>query len=209
MSLDELIVLPCVLFAVILTLGALTEAVGRAYRGDAPEMKAMLRAGLSRWFPVAGVTILAGVMVFAGLMFLIIPGLFLTAVLFAAIPAVVFEDRGPISAMRRSRELSKGGRLRILGGLFVAWLITNFVSVMAISGVVVIMLGIIGMILGDVSALRGAVHLEGLLHAFSWLIYALAWPFFNGVLVLLYLDRRARTEAPDLEAALDALQAGD
>jgi hypothetical protein len=208
MPLASVIVFPYTVFASILVVGALTESVGRAYRGENPEMKEMLRAGLSRWFPVAGAAILAGIMVFWGFIFLIIPGLFLMALLFAVIPSVVLEDRGPIDALSRSRELSRGGRLRILGALFVAWLIT-FVPIMAVWGVVGVIVGAIALTTGEVSALGGAVHLEGLAQAFSSLVSALTWPFFIGVTVLLYIDRRARTEAPDLEAALDSLQAGD
>lgn len=197
-----LLIMPYSIFAWLLMMGALTHATAQAYSGERPEFGAAVRRGLRRWLPLTVASLLAYLLTFIGFVFLIVPGLILLAMFFAIAPAVVLEDRGPTAAMARSRELSRGARMRILGALLVAWLIT-LLPAMAI-----------WMAAGVSEAARvgaGGEIGEGgwfisMINAASSVIGAVTWPFIIIVTVLLYFDRRARTEAPDLEQAAASLQ---
>jgi hypothetical protein len=51
-----------------------------------------------------------------------------------------------------------------------------------------------------------AAWITGVIQACSTVLSAVTWPFLMIVTTLLYFDRRARTEAPDLEDAVARLQ---
>jgi hypothetical protein len=53
--------------------------------------------------------------------------------------------------------------------------------------------------------LYSGVGFTALMQAASTALSAITWPFLACVSLLLYYDRRARTEAPDLESALASL----
>lgn len=66
------------------------------------------------------VSIILSIVIPIGLVFLIIPGIFLAISFQFSIYAVAVEDRGPIDALRRSWELATGNRWRLFGlGLIV------------------------------------------------------------------------------------------
>lgn len=66
------------------------------------------------------VSIVLTIVIPIGLVFLLIPGIFLAISFQFAIYAVAVEDRGPIDALRRSWELASGNRWRLFGlGLIV------------------------------------------------------------------------------------------
>jgi hypothetical protein len=203
MTLTSLLVMPYSLFATLLVYSALTYAVGMAYSGHAPAVADSLGTGLRKWLPVAIATVLSYFAIMLGFILFIIPGLILLAMFFAVHPAVVLEGRGPISAMGRSRDLSRGARMRILGIVVVAWIITMLpaIAMWTVAGVSAGM----GALAGELVLGTGNLWLQGLLQAAGLIISAVTAPFLILVTVLLYYDRRARTEAPDLEAAADAL----
>lgn len=122
--------------------------------------------------------------------------LFTAARLFAVLPAVVLEEKGPWEAMTRSAQLARGALPRILGLLVVAWLIVTLPSlaVLALTGGLARLAGPEGMLaLGT-----GAAVARQLL---SLAVGVLTAPFLPAVLVLLYYDRRVRSEALDVQAA--------
>lgn len=200
-TLAGILLFPYSVFAMFLTLGAVTHAGGEAYAGRAAGLGESLRRGLGRWIPLAVAGGLAWIAVVVGLLFFIVPGLILTAMFFAVGPAAVLEGRGPAGSLERSKELSRGGRARVLGVLLVAWLIT-LAPTMAMWGI-----GGVGAF-----AVQPGAELEvyetwmGLAQVAGPLVSSLTWPFFITVIVLLYFDRRARTEASDLEVAMDRLE---
>jgi hypothetical protein len=200
----SLVMTPYSIFATVLTMGALTWAAAAAYAGEAPGVGDSLRRGLSRFLPIAASTAMIWLAVMLGLVLLIVPGLILMAMFFAAHPVIMLENRGPIDALGRSRALSRGGRMRILGTVLVAWVITLLpaMALWVVAGVSVGIGGAADLFVGGQSAWA-----VGLLQALGIVISAVTWPFLMIVTVLLYTDRRARTEAPDLEAAADSLLA--
>jgi hypothetical protein len=197
MTMMSLLLAPYSLFAAVLTFNALTYAGAEAREGRRPAIGESLKAGLRRWLPAALAAVLSYGAILLGFVLLIVPGLILLAMFFAIFPAVVLEDRGAVAAMGRSRALSKGARLRILGVMLVAWLITFVptVAMAALAGASA------GMSVLTEPAAGGDVWVSAVMHAVSAIVSAVTWPFLMLVTLLQYFDRRARTEAPDLEAA--------
>jgi hypothetical protein len=200
-----LLLTPYTMFAFVLGMGALTAAAATAYGGEEPGIGASLRHGLRRWLPLAVVLLITFPLIFAGLAVLVVPGLVLLAMWFATYPVIVVEGRGPLAALGRSRKLSQGGRMRILGVTLVAWLITMLPS-LAIMMFIGAGAGAQAVMSGDPTALQG-LWVTSLMQAASSIGSALTMPFLLIVTLLLYYDRRARTEAPDLESAAESLLA--
>jgi hypothetical protein len=200
-----LLLTPYTMFAFVLGMGALTAAAATAYGGDTPGIGSALRHGLRRWLPLAVVLLITFPLIFVGMVLLLVPGLVLLAMWFATYPVIVVEGRGPLAAMGRSQQLSKGGRLRILGITLVAWLITMLPS-LAIMMFIGVGAGAQAVLAGDPSAMQG-LWVTSLMQVASSLGSALTMPFLLIITLLLYYDRRARTEAPDLESAAESLRA--
>jgi hypothetical protein len=200
----SLLFAPYSLFVAILVMGALTHAAGAAYEGERPRIGASLGRGLRRFLPLAVVSVISWFMIMFGLLLFIVPGLIVAAMYFAVYPAIVIENRGPIDALGRSRSLSRGARGRILGIIVVAWLISLLPSI-AMWTFAGVSIGV-GAAISAATVTGTSLWLVGLLQAGSIVVSAVTWPFLLIVSVLLYYDRRARTEAPDLESAVAALQ---
>lgn len=198
-----LLVSPYSLFAYILVMGAVTHAAARAYAGEATTVGDALGRGLRRWFPLAIGALLSWIIIMFGIVFFIVPGLIALAMFFAVAPAIMEEDAGAVEALGRSRSLSKGARMRILLVLLVAYFITMLPSIAMwmIAGVSVGMGAMLG---GEAAA--GTTWFMATTQAAAVLLSSLTLPFLLIVSLLLYYDRRARTEAPELEQAAAELQ---
>lgn len=60
-----------------------------------------------------GASILAGLIVFVGILLLVVPGI-IAAILFTFVGYVVIEEKlGPLDALKRSRDLTKGNRFKL------------------------------------------------------------------------------------------------
>jgi hypothetical protein len=199
-----LLAMPYSLLAWMVSVGALVVAAAEAYEGGEPAIGASLKQGLRRVGPLLVATVVSYIAILFGLMLLLVPGLILLAMWFGTYPAIMLEGRGAFSALGRSRQLSRGARGRILGVLVVAWLITILpvIGLMIVAGISV---GI-GAVAGETVAGSG-VWVLSITNAATSLVSAVTWPFLMAVTLLLYMDRVARTEAPDLEAAAASLQA--
>jgi len=85
-----------------------------------------LNVALRSFWPLIGLA-LAGLLIVVGLVVLIVPGLVLSTLWFVALPACVIEQLGPWTSLRRSRELTRGHRWKVLG-LTVLLMIGTFVG---------------------------------------------------------------------------------
>lgn len=93
-----------------------TVAVIRLAASPAATVAGAIREGAARLLPAILFSIVAGLIITAGLFALIIPGLIAIAALFAGLPVLVLEGRSPIDVIKRSWQLSKShlGRLLLL-----------------------------------------------------------------------------------------------
>jgi hypothetical protein len=165
---------------------AILRAAAQATIGDPVDVQASYRWGFRRFGSVILVAILVGLAVLGGLILLVIPGLIFAVMLSVSVPALVVEDRRGTEAMGRSWNLVKGNFWHAVGVIVVAGLITGVVS------------GVIGAIGGDNWVLRWIFNSIGTI---------ITAPFSALVIVLLYIDLRARGEslsADTLRAELSA-----
>ncbi|MFW6080121.1 MAG: hypothetical protein ACODAE_10900 [Gemmatimonadota bacterium] len=227
-----LLVAPLIILAGVWVWAALTRQASQAMTGEPVSIADGFRSGLRALLPVVGASIgalmlffvvIVGVALAFGLVGalagLLLPGglrgtggVVAAAVgglgglvgmtlwyagIFAVLPVIVVERSGPLRALRRSWTLSRGGRVRIVAVMVVAWLITYLptFAVMMMFGFATAFGGAPGE-----QASFGALALAQLANVG---VSALTTPFFVGVFVVLYFDRRVRTEAFDIETTLD------
>lgn len=214
--------------------GALTRQASQAYLGQPTSVGDGMRTGLQKLLTIFGATFVVGVVfvvayIAVALVFLVIvsvgtasgsPALallfgligalvgtaaYLSAIglLFAVLPAIVVEDKGPLEAIGRSIDLARGALGRVVGLMVVTLLIT-YLPIIAV-----------GFLTGSFASLTdpsampsgGQVMTQQLL---GLGVGVLTTPFMVSVIVLLYFDRRVRTEALDVQMAADRLAyAGD
>ena len=99
----------------------------------------------SKLVPLFFLAIVVSILVYVGLIFLIIPGIFLALIWAVSAPAMVVEDEGVFGAMGRSSELTKGNRWRVLGLAIVVFLLYMVVAaVIYLLALITPVLGIIG-----------------------------------------------------------------
>lgn len=181
-----LLIGPMMLVGVVLALAALTYQASRAYMGHPATVGEAVRHGFSRFFPLALAMILTGIAIMLGLLGLLIGALIVYVLLFAVVPAVVIERRGPLSALQRSAELAEGDWWRICAVIVVAGLIATLPS----TAVELLM----------ASAVTADDPMtSGFVGALGALVNALTYPFSVAATVILYYDRRVRAEGLDVE----------
>ena len=79
-----------------------------------------LGTGLRLFLPLIGLTIVASLAIICGLILLVVPGVMMACAWCVAIPVLIEENTGVFGAFRRSADLTRGTRWRILG-LFAAY----------------------------------------------------------------------------------------
>src|SRR5262249_56873998 len=90
-----------------------------------------LNVAVRRCWPLIGLA-LAGLLNLAGLIVVIVPGLILSTLWFVVLPACIVEQLGAWTSLRRSRELTRGHRWKVLG-LTVLLLVPSFVGSAVVS----------------------------------------------------------------------------
>jgi hypothetical protein len=102
---------------------ALTRATVTAIEGKRATFGESLSTAIRVIVPLIVLTILFTLGIAAGFILLVIPGIILILMWAVAVPALVIERQGVFAAFRRSSELTKGSRWKILG-LFLVLLVT-------------------------------------------------------------------------------------
>ena len=110
---------------------ALTQAAYDAKLDGAARFGPALATGLQRLIPVILVFLIAGICAYVGLIALVLPGLYITAMWFVIIPAVVIERVG-LRALGRSASLTKGYRWPMVG--LVVLFILIYLAISIVSG---------------------------------------------------------------------------
>jgi len=160
----------------------------QAMRGRPVIIGDAVRRGFSRFLSIVGVSILVSLGVFVGLILFIIPGIILALRWSVALPACVVENLGPIAAMRRSADLTKGHRWQIFG-MFVLIIVVAMVA-----------FGVIGALIG--MGLLAAPETLGrlvLLGIVTVIITAIVTAYFNVMTAMIYHDLRVAKEGVGTE----------
>jgi len=116
--------------------GALIFATVQDMNGQKPQVGEALATGLRNFLPLIIVSILFGVAVVVGMIFLIVPGIMIACAWCVAVPALVAERTGIFGSFGRAAELTRGNRWRIFGLFFLIWVI----------------LVVLGMVIGSITA---------------------------------------------------------
>jgi hypothetical protein len=212
-------------FAVLVLSGILTAAVSRAVLGQrisAREAWDRTRPRIPALLGVTGLVILIalglavvclvpGILlavagsprVAVGLALVVGVPVFLVAVVYLytafalAPPAVVLERQSPVAALRRSRALVKGSWWRTFGILLLVNIIAQVLAGILLTPFQLLAL-FVAYLSGDEMNVYALVPL--LVTALGTIIAAtITWPFTAVATALLYVDRRMRREALDLE----------
>ena len=109
--------------------GALVEAVAdiRDGRSDLGVSETFSKVWPRVW-PLLGASILAGLGIAFGLVFLIVPGLILLTWWALIPPSIVLENRGVFESFGRSRELVRGHAWNVFGILIITYLLSAVIS---------------------------------------------------------------------------------
>lgn len=104
--------------------GALVYAVVTLLRtGAAPSLAESYGWVVRRWWSLFLCRLLINMLTGVGFVLLVIPGIILSLMFAVAIPAFVIENRGPVAALERSTQLTKGNRVLILFTSVLLWLV--------------------------------------------------------------------------------------
>lgn len=168
--------------------GACFRAVADAYLGDAISARSSLRYALRRLPALVGVSILGTLLASIGLIFCIVPGVYLWVAFFVAVPALLVEGAGPIKALGRSRRLVKGRWWPMFGvalvGYFLVFLVSGVVSGLVLGVAAVGSRGtVVGFVLATLSTTVGSMLTTPAVAAFA---------------TVAYIDLRVRHEGFDL-----------
>jgi hypothetical protein len=184
----------------LLSAGAAVFAVSEIYTGRQARIRGALRLALSRFWSILGVMFLGVMISAAGLIFLVVPGIYLGCRVSVAAAATLIEGIGPGEAIRRSFGLTKGfaGRAFVIILLTIAmsWAV---VAVFQIPFYILIAasnknhtLVVLWTILMEIGNLLGSV---------------LVAPVSTIAFALYYYDLRIRKEAFDLQMMMQAIGA--
>jgi hypothetical protein len=167
-----------VLLIVLATLGeaVIVHAAFQDMRSQSVSPAEAVNVVLRRFFPIAGLALVAQLPIWLGLFLLIIPGLILYTVWFVGLPVCVVERLGPWTSLRRSWELTRGHRWKLFGLAFL------------------IVIPSLGIEFGFAAASDPTVGLMGTL------ICTGIWAAFSAVVVAVtYRDLRVVREGVDIE----------
>lgn len=109
--------------------GAITYGVYEYLSGRQTTIADCLRVGFSKVLPVIGVALLTGIIVAAGMVACVVPGLIALTVFAVAVPVAIQERVGVMDALRRSSSLTEGHRWDVFGVLFVLGIISFCVGI--------------------------------------------------------------------------------
>ena len=185
----------------VTAIGGVTYQFSRAYTGTPVGTGEALRRGLSRALPLLGAYIAVTFMAMLGCLAFVVGMFVVLLAAFAVPPAVVLERLGPFDAISRSWQLIKGAWLEVFLVVFVAGLISGLPGG-AVSGG----LSLFGVIVSHGDMAR-AVPYQVTGQLLGGLLRTLTLPFSIGATVLLYYDRRVRTEALDVQMMTESLAA--
>ena len=176
-----------------LSTGAMFFAVSESYLDRQITIFEAYGSALKRFWHLLLAQIIVTMAVTIGMLFCLVPGIFLLACLSMVIPVIMLERLDSIESLKRSWELTEGHRLKILGALLIV-IALIFVAQMAVAAIVFL-------IVGDFESLSFEVANQ----VTNTLVQIVITPIQSVVLIFLYYDLRIRKEGFDLEVLSQSL----
>ncbi len=155
-----------------IAIAAVTAGAYRALTGGSINTGRALSIALSRFFPLILCMIVTGIAVYLGIIALLLPGLYLMALWFVIVPAIVVEGRF-FDSLGRSAALTKDYRWPLVGLIVIFLLImTLMTAVSAAAQGFGFAMGTIGLILANVIGVAVGGFFYALAGALGALTYA-------------------------------------
>lgn len=205
-----LLLLPLTMVANTIGTGAMIRVIMQDYLGRPVAFGEALRFAFLRFWSLLGTSLLSGLIIFAGTIACLIPGIYFSIVYSMASQVVIVEDRAGMDALRRSKSLVNSDFGRVFGILILVGLCTGCLS----GGVsAACSLGLpyqktvvspgdpFGKVLMT-SYPNYAINITA-----TTLVTILVQVFMAICVTLLYFDLRNRSEAFDLELESDKISA--
>ena len=182
----------------ILVEGASVQAAAGVYQGVEPSWQTSVRYGLRRLVAILVATMAVALGSGFGLLFCLVPGVWLFTSWAVTIPALVVEGKGPFAAMGRSFQLVKRRFWATLGVVILATILY---------GVASYVIGSVGSVLAFMDPFGTASLVASVIS--STIASIVVLPFIAAVLIVLYFDLRVRAEGYDLEVMARELEEVD
>jgi hypothetical protein len=169
--------------------GACFKAVADGYLGKRGEWRPALRYAARRLHSIIWVTFLGGLLSFAGLILLIVPGVYLYISFAVAVPVLLTEGLKGRHALGRSRQLVRGRFWPTFGVVILGAILVGIVQ------------GALGALAGGASLSEGPDTFASFTaQTIATVIGSLiATPLTAAFITVLYFDLRVRKEAFDLQ----------
>jgi hypothetical protein len=180
--------------------GFITVVVGKAVLGRPVTLREAWADLRPRLLPLLGLTVLFTIIVTIASLFLIIPGIWLWAMLSLAAPVLVLEQDGIGQSLRRSWRLVSGTWWRVFGILLLAVIAAGIIST-----VIELPFGVGLGLTSDAADLANQSLSSQLLSTLGAVIaQTIVGPFTAAATALLYIDQRMRKEGMDIQLARSA-----
>jgi hypothetical protein len=147
------------------------------------------------------ITLAVGIAAGIGLIFLIVPGVYLWLMWSLAIPITVLEGGGLNVSTRRSKYLTQGSR----GRIFIIYLLIVLL-VWVVSMIFQIPLGIFAVAVRSHSVVRSIPMITAISSVGTFLSTSLVGPLATIALTLIYYDQRVRKEGFDMQLMMSTMQ---
>ncbi len=170
------------------------------YQGRETTWLDSLTFGVNRFWPVLAASILSALGIGVGLLFYLIPGMWLYVSWWVAIPALLVEGLGPVQALARSFDLVKRRFWPTAGAAALAFLIVYVVQ--QIIGTIVSVAVLVPTFGADAPNLGPALAVSS---ATQTVVNLFAVPFLAAAATVVYFDLRVRNEGYDLEVMASEL----
>lgn len=177
--------------------GASIKLFAGAFQGIDQTWQESVRFGIDKSLLILGTALLSALGSGIGLIFCLIPGIWLWTSWYVAIPSLLVEGTRPIAALTRSFQLVKQRFWPVLGVGVLAWLISQVV--VQLLGLVVSLVAVVPSIMeaAETGTLDGGVYGASVLA--SSVASIVTVPFLAAVAVAVYFDLRVRFEGFDIE----------
>ena len=182
----------------VLAQGATVKAVADVYQGSVPEWQQSIRFGFRRFFAILGAVLMVFIGSTFGLIFCLVPGVWLYISWSVTVPALVVEHLGAFEAIQRSYRLVRRRFWPVLGVVVLSVLLYGTISYLFS------LAGSLFTFLGDGTSVGIPVAASVISSTLSSIVVQ---PFIAAVLIVLYFDLRVRAEGYDLR--LMATELGD
>ena len=173
-------------FWVALTNAAMVVITSQIFLGSAPDLSAAIKRALRRAWPVLFSVIATSVLTFVGIIFLIVPGVYLASRYGVSAAVAAVEDAGPIGSLERASRLSRHNQVRYLNTMLMLFVLYIIVSIA------------LGIILGITGLPAMAIVSTAIVSVFLF-------PALGIAHTLLYYDMRIRNEGYDLQLMSERL----